>query len=367
MVRLAIVTKSASTKSGARAPLELALHLQKLCDVTIFAQNGHVQKNQRLIFYKNSFDLYRSLKTGGFDIISFHSTLVPLIATRLTSIPIVRTYYGTQFDAYLERFLPNQKINFFHKSINSLINLLLWINQKIMLVLSNQIIAISQAAQKELKKLYGKNSTVIYLGSNLKPKTNREPSTARLASLAKRVTRQLTILSVSRITPYKGFHKLIEAVDDVRAKTRLDIKLIIAGSLGKANYLKYLQSNLNTSDQIITNPTDKTLSRLYSQCNIYATCDRFLFFGLPVLEAAQFAKPTVTLNYQAAGELVIHSQTGFVAKSPEEFKKCIEILITNRKLSRKFGLAAQKFAQKNFNFEKIATTYQKIFKKLVNR
>lgn len=357
--KIALITKSATTNSGSRAPIDMAFALGKYCDVTIFAQNGTYHKNLSIIFYKNIFDLYRALKTGGFDIISFHSTLMPLIAARLVGIPIVRTYYGTQFDAYLERLTPDQKPDIPARINNSLANFTIWANQKIMLALSDKVVAISKATQKELRELFRQNSQVIYLGSNLKPKKiNRELIT---------VNPEPIILSVSRITPYKGFHKLIEAVDGVRAKTGLDIKLVIAGSLGKANYLKYLQSNLSTSDQIITNPTDKTLSKLYSQCDIYATCDRHLFFGLPILEAAQFAKPTVTLNYQAAGELVIHSQTGLVAKSPEEFKKYIEILITNRKLSRKFGLAAQKFAQKNFNFEKIATAYQKIFKKLVNR
>lgn len=358
-MKIALVTKSASTHSGSRAPLELAIHLQKLCAVTVFAQNGHDQKNLQLIFYKNSFDLYHSLKSGSFDVISFHSTLIPLIVAKLAGIPIVRTYYGTQFDAYLERFLPDQNINLLGKFINSAANVLLWLNQKIMLALSDRIIAISQAAQKELQKLYGQNSPVIYLGSNLKPTTTHYqlPIT----------NYPLTILSVSRFTLYKGFHKLIEVVKNVRTKTGLNIKLIIAGSLGKAKYLKYLQSNLGEDDQIIISPTDKVLSKLYNQCDIYATCDRFLFFGLPILEAAQFAKPAIALNNQAATELIIHRKTGYVAKDQDEFGKFLAVLAKNRKKRLQMGKSAKNFAQTNFDFSKNSQLYFNFFKEVIRK
>ena len=110
-MKVALVTKSLSTSSGARAPFELALHLQSFCDITIFAEAKNAQKDlknklKNLKLYKNPMHLYQLLKLGDFDVISFHSTFLEMIAAKLTGIPIVRTYYGTQFDAYLENFLP---------------------------------------------------------------------------------------------------------------------------------------------------------------------------------------------------------------------------------------------------------------------
>lgn len=350
-MKIAIITKSATTSSGARAPIDLASALGKYCDVTIFAQNGTSQKNLRIILYKNIFDLYLALKKGSFDIISFHSTLTPLVAARLTGIPIVRTYYGTQFDAYFERLTPDQKPHIPAKIINSFANSLIWANQKIMVALSDRIIAISQAAQKELKKLYRQNSQVIYLGSSLKPKNvNPQPGTSYQVPV---------ILSVSRITPYKGFHQLIEIVNRIREKG-LNVKLIIAGSGERKNYLAYLKRIKDPQDQIIASPSDQTLKKLYAQCDIFASYDRYPFFGLPLLEAAQFAKPVVAANYLAAKELVTHAKTGYLANSMEEFKKYLKILLKKKSLRIKMGKRAQTICREKFNIEKIAKSYLKV-------
>ena len=65
---IAIITKSASTKSGARVPFELASHLSKYSKVTIFAQKNKIQKNLKnnlikdkisLLFYSNPLNLYK--------------------------------------------------------------------------------------------------------------------------------------------------------------------------------------------------------------------------------------------------------------------------------------------------------------------
>jgi len=345
-MNIAIITKSATTKSGAKVPFELAEHLAKHCRVTVLAKKENAQKDLvaklkkqkiTLILYKNIFDLYLNLQKGKFDLISFHSTLRALLISKLTFLPVIRTYYGTQFDAYLERFLPNEKINFMHKLINSMINLLLWCDQKLILLLSNQVIAISKAAQKELKKLYAVNSTVIYLGSNIKPTTSyQQPATNNQLPT--------TILSVSRFTPYKGFHTLIDAVNDLRAKG-LNLKLVLVGSSPKKNYLKYLKRKMSGNDQIITNIDDGGLAKLYASCDVYAT----------------FGKPQIALNYQAAGELILDGKTGYVANSQQELEKCLTKFLKNKEKRKKMGNASRNYAQKNFNWSKIALEYFKIF------
>ena len=65
MIKIAVVTKSATTKSGARVPFELATYLAKFHNVLVFAQKKNTEKNLepflksknvQLIFYQNPID-----------------------------------------------------------------------------------------------------------------------------------------------------------------------------------------------------------------------------------------------------------------------------------------------------------------------
>jgi len=186
MIKIAVVTKSATTKSGARVPFELATYLAKFHNVLVFAQKKNTEKNLepflksknvQLIFYQNPIDLLLKLRKEKVDIISFHATLSEAISAKLALKPIVQTYYGTQFDAYLEKFTPDQKISFYDTVLNRILNYLIWLNKKILSMLATKVIAISKYTQKELKKLFSVNSKVIYLGVSLKPKNlNRDLS-----------------------------------------------------------------------------------------------------------------------------------------------------------------------------------------------
>ena len=44
-MNIAIITKSATTKSGAKVPFELAEHLAKHCRVTVLAKKENAQKD----------------------------------------------------------------------------------------------------------------------------------------------------------------------------------------------------------------------------------------------------------------------------------------------------------------------------------
>lgn len=356
-MHLAIITKSASKKSGARIPFDLAPYLVKRMQVTIFAhkkeadtkiQEDLTKKKVSLLFYSNLVDLYKKLKKSDCDVISFHSTLPYFISSKLTGLPVIKTYYGTQFDAYLEKFLPFEKIAYFNKLINKFFNCLIWLDQKIQLLLSKKVIAVSKACQKELINLYKTKSQVIYLSTNLNP-----------SYLPVKTTPFITLLSVSRITPYKGFHILVDCAKKLRAHG-INVKLIIAGQEEKRRYLTFLKKNLDTRDEIFTNIGDKALISLYKNSDIYVTFDKHLFFGLPILEAAQFGKPSVVLNNNAAKEHIIHGKNGYLVNSKEELFFYIKKLSLNPKLRQNYGLNAQKLAGDKFIWKKVSEEYFKI-------
>lgn len=362
-MNLAILTKSATTKSGAKVPFELALHLTalKFSSITVFAQKKKAEndlkkklaiQNVKLVLYNDPIDLYRKLKQANIDLISFHATFPEMITAKFIFKPIIQTYYGTQFGGYLEKFTPDQKPSSFQKILNFIFDILIWLDKKIQLMLSTKVVAISKYTQNELEKLYGLKSAVIYLGTNFKPSIHY---------LSNATHYPLTILSVSRLTPYKGFHTLIGVINNLRAQG-LNLKLILVGSTPKKNYLNYLKRKITPTDQILIGIDNQKLAKFYYSCDIYVTCDRFLFFGLPIIEAAKFAKPSVCLNFAAAAEVIKDKKTGFIAKNQKDLEKYIKKLALNKPLRQKLGRNAQQLANSKFNWQQIAHQYYKMLK-----
>lgn len=370
-MKIAVLTEQINSKSGSRAPLEIAKSLSSSLSlrektknkVAVFAyatnQEKITSKNIDFKIFEDKnlitiFKVVRKLKKGRFDIISFHGTLPFFLGAVLSGIPIVRTYYGTQFDAYLEGIFP-EKPNYLHKIINKIFNFAIYLQEKFMLALSSKVIAISKYTQKELERLYNVKSDFIYLGS---------PSlVTRHKSLG--TSKQIRILSVSRIVPYKGFHTLINVFKQLNA-IYPDIKLTIAGSSPNPKYLKYLKEIANKNVKFLINLPDYALQTTYYRSHIYITADRYLFFGMPVLEAQSAGLPCLALNFAAAGEVINDKKTGYVADNEEEFEKYLQKLIDSPRLRIKMGKAGKAWA-KSFNWKKTGSDYEKIFLRFGNK
>lgn len=356
-MRIAIVTEALNTRSGARAPINLAIALSKLNnEVTILALSKNSMPQLRkdlenqgieIILFNHpkiisSLELIKTLLALKVEVISFHATLTFLIASKLTNIPIVKTYYGTQLDAYLENVF-GRNLNIGHKIANYTLNSVVTFVDKLQFFLSDKTLGISIYCAKQAKILFGKKIDYVYLGSNLVSNTNKDKNTNKF------------ILSVSRFTPYKGFHKLIEACRD--------LPLVIAGSPEKKEYLKYLQSVKSKNHQLKINVDDKELASLYKNCIFLASFDRWPFFGMPILEAATFGKGAIALNHGAMSELIVNNKTGYIVKNEQEFTRLANKLYKNTELAQKLGARAKAYA-KNFTWEKTALSYEKIFQNL---
>lgn len=375
-MNIAILTEILSTHSGSRAPIELAKSLSLNNKVTLMAfayqtENGLKEKLEKqgikvilaiipplpLGKWLGALNFLPHLKQQ--DVISFHGTLPSFLVAVLSCRPVIQTYYGTQLDAYYERLLPHQNPNFKDNLLNWLVNQAVITTQKIFFLLSKQSIAISKYTSCEAKKLFGRNIPHIHLGVTQLANPSRQPARLERSRKVTRNSQQINILTVSRITPYKGFHLLIDAVK----KVKRDLNLIIVGSSSQPKYLEYLKRIQTLKTKILTDVSDSQLAKLYRECDIYASCDRFLFFGLPPLEAALFGKPSILLDYCAAPEVVQHSKTGFVAKNMPDFVKYLQILTDNSKMRSQMGRRAKKWAENNFFWGKTAQEYQKFFAK----
>jgi len=374
-MKIAIVVEIINYHSGARAPLEIAKYLAKRNHtVTVYAYNYHqdqdalndMSRNNVFIItckgsslpligkYITAFSLFRILKKSSPQIIAFAGTLPFFLSSRLTRIPTVLMYHGIQPNPYLERKNPDEKTTIKDRVLNQISNLYIYLINGIIIYLSKEVIAISKFAAKEVERLYHKKVlTVIYLGTTSLPTRNR---------LTRKKKTSIAILSVSRITPYKGFHLIIEAIKKV--KTNKKVILTIVGSQPKHKYVEYLKKIGGNSVVIVLDPSDKKLSKMYQQSDFYVNADRYLYFGLPILEAAQFSKPTVSFNFAAASEIIEHGKTGYVTKNIHDFSSYIKKLIEDDALRIRLGKNARERSDQ-FSWEKCAREWEEILSKNV--
>jgi len=347
-MKIGILTEIINYHSGARAPLEIAKHLAKRGhEISVYAYDFGQDRNalqdlknygvtvsmfnkQHFAFmekYVAALSLFITLRRNPPEAILFSGTLPFFLAGKLTGIPIIWMYMGTQFNALLENTIPNQGISFIVKTLNAVVNVYIYLVGFIIYRLSAGLVAISKYAAHEGKHLYKRNANmVIYLGTAFFQKHNTK-------TLRKKD--YISLLSVSRITPYKGFHLIIEAIKKI--KTDRKIIFTISGSQPKQKYLAYLKKIGGKNIRIIIDPPDQELARLYQNSDIYVTADRYLYFGLPIIEAAQFGKPTVSLNFAASKEIIAHNKTGFIANNINEFSNYLQKLIENDSLRNALG------------------------------
>src|SRR3989344_4738231 len=379
--KIAILTESISSNSGARAPVEIAKNLANLGhQIEIFAYNFQPQKSTIADLKSKKVEIHllkkprnpvfarllpnkeiaQTLKDQNFDFVLLAAFLPFLFSAKLARRKVIKIYMGTQFGAYLENKLPNQNINILDRIANLTVDAFIYLSELISAHLSNQTVAISHYCAEEMERLYRRKvNDVIYLGGNnfpaKFPQYNQE--------LGTRNQKQFHLLSVSRITPYKGFHILIEVLKSLKTNKR--VTLTIAGKKEKSNYFRYLKKIAPKNVSFVTNPSDMELANLFQTCNLYLSADRYLFFGFPIVEAAFFAKPTLALNYAAAREIIDRNKTGFLFKNQLEMENKLKKLIKNPGEIKIAGQKAWQKANKFFTWEKVGHQYDLFLNKIV--
>lgn len=384
--KIAVLTEAINNHSGSRAPLEIAKNLKRLgYEITIISYSNSLDQIIKselqkleievLVFakFKNpianrilpDIRIVKVLRKGNFDLSLAAAFLPAILAAKIVNVPILKIYMGTQFNAYLEKFNPDEKIGLFDRLINIFSNTIIYSLEFTSIWISNYVIAISNFCSKELQKIYFKKSdSVIYLGGNHLSTIHQLPTTSIPSETSAQEGHKLPIslLSISRITPYKNFHLLIDALKSLKAKK--GVYLTITGPGVNQKYLNYLKSMASINIKFVINPSDDELAQLYYNCDIYISADRYLFFGLPIAEAAFFKKPSIVYNFAAAKELVINKKTGFVVNNQSQMQQAIETLIKNPRLVNNLGQNAFERSQKLFTWKKTAQDFQKFFEKL---
>jgi len=374
-MKIAVVGEILFERSGARAPVKLAESLRQLghqVDYLAFAERkeeGVAERFRRLGIglylypgkagwfsrWQAAFRLWRQLRQGGYEVVSNHSSFPFLVASCLSGKPLLKTYYGTQFYSYNQKYLaetgcqPSPVI----KLKIQLFDALIYWREKLVFFLAPRQVAICRFLSGEAEQLYEAKIPYIYLGAESEDyhlENSHDPEDG------------LRVLSVSRIVPYKGFHYLIQAVQELRPQFP-KLTLQIVGSSPDQSYLKYLHSLAGEETEIILSPSDQELANLYRQCSIYAVYDEWSPWSLTLLEASFFGKPLLAFGRGGFGEIIINGENGFTCQDLPDFSRKLAQLCADRQLRQRLGEGAQRLVQR-FTWEKCAQEYLKLFESL---
>ena len=167
---------------------------------------------------------------------------------------------------------------------------------------ADSVIANANYLGEELRRLYGVETTTIYIGAKAPPPAQRAPPLARTVSGAR-------LLSVSRLERNKRIDWLIEAFGAVvQALPDTSLALDIAGTGGEEAGLKERCAALGLQEQVVFHGfvSDEDLERLYGDAAMFVM-PAVQGFGLPALESLLRGAPVVMHRQSGASEILANS------------------------------------------------------------
>lgn len=181
----------------------------------------------------------------------------------------------------------------------------------------------------------------------------------------------VTILSVGRLVPFKGFDVLIDACAEL-ARSKMEFRCEIIGDGPLRQKLATRIAELNLEDEV-------QLCGALSQAEVYEKlncCDLFALasvvdeqgasdvFPTVILEAMACGKPIVSTRLAGIPEAVIDSSTGLLV-SPEssaELASALSKLITDRSLRQEMGALGRQRVENNFSVRKTIEPLEEQFR-----
>lgn len=174
------------------------------------------------------------------------------------------------------------------------------------------------------------------------------------------------ILAVGRLSYYKGFHHLIEAV------RYLPARLVIAGEGEMRASLEQQVRRLGLEDRVelAGRVSDTQLLALYGAADIFclSSCERSEAFGLVQLEAMGAGLPVVSTNLPTGVRAInVHGETGLVVAphDPAALASALQVLLADPCLRRRMGEAGRRRAATHYSRETMGSRILDIYASVV--
>lgn len=182
-------------------------------------------------------------------------------------------------------------------------------------------------------------------------------------------TARFRLLSVGRLTYYKGFDFLIK----VLAKLPDDTVLHIAGSGSLEKSLKNLAKEMGVEDRVCFYGylPDEYLHALFrsSDCFVLGSIERTEAFGIVLLEAMCHGKPVIVSNIKGSGVrwIIREARCGLLFE-PGDIDDCVTKILwmkNHPEETRQYGTSGQSYLKKHLLIDHVSEKIIDVYRSLI--
>ena len=334
------------------------------CDITVFTRRPYVSpdmdsyKGIRLIPLscpKNKFleaivhTLTSVLKARKLkpDILHIHAVGPSLFAPlgRLLGMKVVVTNHGPD---YVRKKWPLPA------------KIFLKFCERMGVVFADQLITIAGNIADDIKKNYGRASTVIPNGVEIPVQSNTTDSLAKLG-----LQRHKYILTVGRFDPEKGFEDLIEAFSDGDFE---DWKLVIVGDADHEDaYSRQLKAKARTRQDIVMTGFLKgqPLHELYTHAGLFVLPSYYEGLPIVLLEAMSYGLSCIASDIPANRNVEL-SEDRFVEPGKINLLNAKMKVFMNREWEDEDKNKQVGIIHEKYNWKTIATETMKVYNGVIS-
>ena len=180
----------------------------------------------------------------------------------------------------------------------------------------------------------------------------------------------LRVLSVGRLTYYKGFDTLISAVAGYP-----QVRLLIAGEGEQRAMLQELIAHERAAQgcanvQLLGAVSEEEKHALFNSCDVFALAsrERTEAFGLVLVEAMQHGKPCIVSDLEGSGMSWVVSQAGggrcYAPEQVQAWKRAIEQCMASKSQLAAMGQSAKEAAQSRFTIAQCARRIDHLYREI---
>lgn len=175
------------------------------------------------------------------------------------------------------------------------------------------------------------------------------------------------ILFASRLLVHKGIREFVKASQILKKK---NINFIIAGNIDKGNPSSIDKKTLQTwisKNYIKYIGFKKDIKKTIFNSDIVVLPSYGEGFPKILIEAAAAGKPVITTDVSGCRNAIIPGKTGILIKKEnyKELVNALDFLIKNKKIRKKMGIEAKKFARNTFDINNVILKHEEIYKNLI--
>ena len=235
--------------------------------------------------------------------------------------------------------------------------------EKVMAKYADKIIVLSESARTYFKDTYKRDTVLIPNGID-RPKHTAADKITKLFGLKK----DEYICVVSRLTPEKGIHYLIDAQNSVKP----DKKLVIAGDTGDSDsadsYTALLRKKAKDNPNIIFTGfiSGDVLREIYS--NTYAVClpsDRE-GMSLSLLEALAYGNALLCSDIPENTSVAKNHALYFKKSDTNDLAKKLKLLCSDSDFAKKLKKGADDFILSKYSRKDVALSHFKLYKSILD-